>query len=1469
MAVIQKTLFAKNLDKYSVLVNDTDPNSKYFKVTELPDTLTGGKNAFLIAGSDLLVADTKILIEIKSSDGKIIYNEPGEGYISSSLNGVPFTTEYYEGVSKVVSVYVYPDTSFGECTITILGEVNQYEDGNGILTPIPLDWEGKYNVKWQKTINVNPSLANTTKIRFYERPTAKITEILSPIYRIISGSKVDSGTNQSFANIKLSKLETFAGDVKRVKVFRTSQGDISDYDLIQDILVESKELLTSYGLSGSVVGNTGIFTSETLKNYWNTSSLNVYLTSSRIESGIALNGSGLFTYTSSLDIKSTNTYELNLDVFYSASISTNLGIYLVSGSTSSSIATLNGTAPTKNLSNIVIPFKIDTDYPSASLYFSQSQGEWHLGNISLKLSQDTAFSPDEISFVTTMPTIIGNETYNFKFEFYDVNNNYVPVAATQSATFTGGTNTSNTNLLISASLSQSLAALAIVSSSISGTVTSNSSSFSSSVHLLTGSISSSLSSSYGYTSASVTTLSSSVNNSIILTSGSITLLSGSFINLSSSVSGSIYSLSGSLSSSLYAFSSSLSSSTYNTTSQSLYQVYSASQYLDTFIFTDQNGKVNQPPTASSPGLYLGSTYLGYYSGSGTAGWKTYMDNQGDFYLTSSVPGGGLLAWNASSATLQINGSINIQGGNAATTSSLNSATASLLGSINSATASLSSSLAPNIFTTTTGLINRPPTVLVSGTSGLYLGSTYLGYYNGSDWKTYMANNGNFYLSGAGTDSLSWASGVLTINGAINITGGNVQTSLSNINSATSSLNSSITNINTATSSLDARIFTNSSGLVNKTPSASTSGLYLGSTFLGYYNGSAWKTYMDNAGKFYLSGTGTNGLSWDGITLSIQGTLKVADGTGVASSTDLSTGLSGKINTGAAASDVNSNTTTISGGKIRTGTIESTGYAYTSGNFSTAGMQINLDNGLIRSKNFGISTVGDAFFKGDITGASGTFSGTVNVGGTDLTTANTLNANTTAGNVGLGNVENLSAQNQAQTGLIAGTTITGGGITLSGGGNIKGGQTAYNTGTGFFLGYSGTAYKFSIGDASTKGITWDGNALSIGGDVTIGATLASTVVSNAAAVSGKISTGGAASDVNSGVTKISGGQITADTITATQISSLNFTGKTATFDKGNIGGWELAATTLKSTDSVTILDSTNKEFAVMDSNNLSYYKARVGAGNTFLSQPNNPFSEMNALGVRVSGGSSTSGYGIFANLQGYNDPVNSTRGTSVSIYSTIDYTINQFVPCYTILQENASGVDTTVSALQTEGGAYLRNSGNTSVTGVGKATNQGFALIVEGKTYLGGGYTGNGPMVYIAPASMRLDPSNPGTNYTLKIIQSTGEVFRSSSSRTKKNILGKWSENTNVLDKIKVTPVEKFRYKSWEDKRPEFYTIGLIAEDLHDNGLEEAVIYELDKYNKPTNIPETIDYEKISSILWKGMQELLERVENLETQLKNK
>ena len=48
--------------------------------------------------------------------------------------------------------------------------------------------------------------------------------------------------------------------------------------------------------------------------------------------------------------------------------------------------------------------------------------------------------------------------------------------------------------------------------------------------------------------------------------------------------------------------------------------------------------------------------------------------------------------------------------------------------------------------------------------------------------------------------------------------------------------------------------------------------------------------------------------------------------------------------------------------------------------------------------------------------------------------------------------------------------------------IEAGQTAYNTGVGFFLGYSGGAYKLSVGDPSGKYLNWNGSDFNVNGFV---------------------------------------------------------------------------------------------------------------------------------------------------------------------------------------------------------------------------------------------------------------------------------------------------------------------------------------------------------------------------------------------------
>lgn len=66
------------------------------------------------------------------------------------------------------------------------------------------------------------------------------------------------------------------------------------------------------------------------------------------------------------------------------------------------------------------------------------------------------------------------------------------------------------------------------------------------------------------------------------------------------------------------------------------------------------------------------------------------------------------------------------------------------------------------------LTNIPATLQTPSGTGLFLSSTNLGYYDGSTWKTYMDNTGNFYLGGT-SGSLTWDAGtnlLVITNGSI-------------------------------------------------------------------------------------------------------------------------------------------------------------------------------------------------------------------------------------------------------------------------------------------------------------------------------------------------------------------------------------------------------------------------------------------------------------------------------------------------------------------------------------------------------------------------------------------------------------------------------------------------------------------------------------------------------------------------------
>ncbi len=182
----------QGLQEFDVLIEDSNPNSDYFQVTEFPETIPGGKSFFKIsAAAGLLRPESEIRVEILDESGQVIYTEYPE-FVDESDR-------------RIISIYVYDFIPPGLATVTILGEAQTFLDGS----PIPIDFVGSFNVRWQRTFNVEPFKKNNFPILFEREPSITVTEVVKPyLERVVpSGSSVTTTGTSNNANFKLS-LET-------------------------------------------------------------------------------------------------------------------------------------------------------------------------------------------------------------------------------------------------------------------------------------------------------------------------------------------------------------------------------------------------------------------------------------------------------------------------------------------------------------------------------------------------------------------------------------------------------------------------------------------------------------------------------------------------------------------------------------------------------------------------------------------------------------------------------------------------------------------------------------------------------------------------------------------------------------------------------------------------------------------------------------------------------------------------------------------------------------------------------------------------------------------------------------------------------------------------------------------------------------------------------------------------------------
>jgi len=55
----------------------------------------------------------------------------------------------------------------------------------------------------------------------------------------------------------------------------------------------------------------------------------------------------------------------------------------------------------------------------------------------------------------------------------------------------------------------------------------------------------------------------------------------------------------------------------------------------------------------------------------------------------------------------------------------------------------------------------------------------------------------------------------------------------------------------------------------------STGLNLTSTYMGYYNGSSWGSYIQSNGNFHFGGSGSNYIEWNGSTLTVEGDIRTS------------------------------------------------------------------------------------------------------------------------------------------------------------------------------------------------------------------------------------------------------------------------------------------------------------------------------------------------------------------------------------------------------------------------------------------------------------------------------------------------------------------------------------------------------------------------------------------------------------------
>ena len=312
-----------------------------------------------------------------------------------------------------------------------------------------------------------------------------IVQSFSPVsysmdFESVEDATIDTTTNitASYAEIRLENLSTFTGDVARIKIFRKSRNDLGDFQVVQENKLDSTELLRDFTVPNRTVINYGKLRRENIVSeagdvYYTTSS-GVLIHNKHLINALDIGANQSIESTGTIgefEIVSGSEYSFRYTSRYSGSGETSeidsLRFLIVTSSNN----TTNALITTQSIdilsgSTELNPFGISNHKKVVKNFFAETTGKCQIrveadtdsttgrflfSRLSLKNAEESSYSPDEYTAVVDIPRKNPTEQFDFRVEFYDINNNFIPIKVEQSVPFRKG----NTSRILSTAVNVS------------------------------------------------------------------------------------------------------------------------------------------------------------------------------------------------------------------------------------------------------------------------------------------------------------------------------------------------------------------------------------------------------------------------------------------------------------------------------------------------------------------------------------------------------------------------------------------------------------------------------------------------------------------------------------------------------------------------------------------------------------------------------------------------------------------------------------------------------------------------------------------------------------------------------------------------------------------------------------------------------------------------------------------------------